>query len=51
MLGTRQTARLAQAMRKPEAALLVLSNTSSEGVPAGHSAAPRRLQETGVSTR
>jgi hypothetical protein len=28
-----------------------LSNTSSEGVAAGHSAAPRRLRETGVSTR
>ena len=31
--------------------VLPLSNTSSEGVAAGHSAAPRRLQETGVSTR
>src|ERR1035441_401638 len=31
--------------------LLLVSNTSSEGVAAGHSAAPRRLQETGVSTR
>jgi hypothetical protein len=31
--------------------LLLLSNASSEGVAAGHSAAPRRLQETGVSTR
>jgi len=29
LLGTRQTARLAQAMRQPEATLLVLSSTSS----------------------
>ena len=27
------------------------SNTSGEGVAAGHSAAPRRLQATGVSMR
>ena len=33
------------------ASLSLLSNTSSEGVAAGHSAAQRRLQETGGSTR
>jgi hypothetical protein len=34
-----------------QGSLPVLSNNSSEGVAAGHSAAPRRLQEMGVSTR
>jgi hypothetical protein len=33
------------------ATLPILSNTSCWGVSAGESAAPRRLQETGVSTR
>jgi hypothetical protein len=34
-------------MRRCRHAVLLVSNASSEGVAAGHSAAPRRLQETG----
>jgi hypothetical protein len=50
MLGTRQTARLAQAMRQPEATLLVLSK-STHGLSAPGHCCNLREQERGDPRR